>query len=1250
MDAASRAKEIFFQSLDYDSQEELWQFIEDECQGDSVLRARVERLLRAQQKAGDFLGGTPELDTTEFETDSVGPIGEIIGNYKLLQKIGEGGFGVVYMAEQERPISRKVAVKVIKPGMDSKEVIARFEAERQALALMDHPNIAKVLDAGTTDSSRLYFVMELVRGIPITEYCDNEHLGTRERLDLFARVCQAIQHAHQKGVIHRDIKPSNVLVTEHDGQPVPKVIDFGVAKAISIKLTEKTVFTRFQQMIGTPTYMSPEQAALGGLDIDTRTDIYSLGVLLYELLTGMTPFDKQRINKAALDEIRRIIREEEPLKPSTKLSTLGNSSAQVARARRADLNRLKNTIRGELDWVVMKALEKERSRRYDTAQGFANDIQRYLDGDAVQACPPSTLYLLRKFANRHRAALTAVAAVFFALLIGVIGTASGWMGEARQKQIATDSRNLAESRLEDNQRLSDELRLRLKQANVLRLSALSQSVGKSVPVQSLLLACEASSLARELDAGTQNVAREALLEAQFSVGGVPILGGWEGEQLVPQVAINSQNACIAGNYLLDLDAPDPARSAIRMHETDELIRTVAISEEWAVTRTHSGLIRLFDLSQLVAPGIKPRFLRGVEGVGDELVALSEDSKWMAFKGIEGHLNLLALDRLNPMLSPIQLSGEPGGITGIAFGQSGDLMATSNKNHTVTLWRLSKESGNWSAEVLRGHTASITGIAFSDDGKLLATVSADDSARLWQLSKGAFSTKCKHVFEEHTGGLTQVGFSGDSKKLFTMTRDTARIWDLHSDDPTSSAVVLPGHEQRTSEAEISSDGRWFVTGAFDNTARVWDLDSPEPESSDIVLQGHEDFITSMAISNDGHWLVTASYDHSPRLWNLQGLDSLRSPVLLSSSDIRESSPGNFLRFSSNGRWLLTEFARSCRLSSVGTYNTRSTHIPANRDATAQAVSYNGRWFVYANPEGDCELCDLEKRQPWADTVILRGVGGSRVHGLAVSSDGNVILAVDAENKLLLWNRPSSSVEFRSADLDLRLDESVMDIGISSDGSHMFTTTAQDAAFWRIDSSPQSNNPSIQLLTSSQGQGAFISPDGNWVVSSQQVLWDLASPNSERVSVGEKFFTFSKRTAFSSDSRHLISGKSIWNLDRSTGSATLSYVLTGHDSSVHSATFSSDVRWAVTGSQDRTARVWDLTAEDVAKSPLVLRGHDDRLFAVAIHPEGRWVATATERGKTIRLWDLDSESALKQAKLSAGRELTEGERIKFKLDEF
>ncbi|HJQ79938.1 MAG TPA: serine/threonine-protein kinase, partial [Lacipirellulaceae bacterium] len=422
-------------------------FLAAACGDNAALRYEIESLLKAHETSTSFME-TPALElSADAGFGSNYPqldeqAGTVIGPYKLLQKIGEGGMGVVFMAEQQRPVRRQVALKVIKPGMDTRQVIARFEAERQALALMDHPNIAKVFDAGTTENGRPYFVLELVKGVPIIDYCDQEQLPLRERLQLLINVCQAVQHAHQKGIIHRDLKPSNVLVAEYDGRPVPKIIDFGVAKAIGQRLTEQTLFTQFGQIIGTFEYMSPEQARFNQLDVDTRSDTYSLGVLLYELLAGSTPFEKQRRATASFDEIVRIICEEEPPPPSTRLGSSGALPAIAAR-RSSDPVRLDRLVRGELDWIVMKALDKDRSRRYQTAGALARELQHYLDDEPVEACPPSAMYRLQKLARRNKAALLTVVLVAAALIVGTVASVSQAIRATQAESLATARLNQA---------------------------------------------------------------------------------------------------------------------------------------------------------------------------------------------------------------------------------------------------------------------------------------------------------------------------------------------------------------------------------------------------------------------------------------------------------------------------------------------------------------------------------------------------------------------------------------------------------------------------------------------------------------------------------------------------------------------------------------------------------------------------------------------------------------------------------------
>jgi serine/threonine protein kinase len=458
-------------------------FLDQACAGNPDLKVRIEALLAAEADADKFFREvapigfslSPGAGDTALSSRSLaaaaaaasdatlmeGP-GTRIGRYKLLQRIGEGGCGVVYMAEQEEPVRRRVALKIIKLGMDTKSVIARFEAERQALALMDHTNIARVFDAGATDTGRPYFVMELVRGVRITDYCDQNHLDTRRRLHLFVEICHAIQHAHQKGIIHRDVKPSNILVTLHDGVPVPKVIDFGIAKATEVRLTDKTLFTAYEQFIGTPAYMSPEQAEMSGLDVDTRSDIYSLGVLLYELLTSRTPFDGRLLLQSGLDEMRRTLREKEPQRPSTMVTTLqGEELTMTAERREAEPPKLASLLRGDLDWIVMKALEKDRRRRYETANGLAMDIERYLDNEPVMARPPSRIYRFQKLVRRNQVVFTATAAVAAALIVGLGASTWLFLKERQARQRAVDAeRQQAHLRLEAEQARANEAELR----------------------------------------------------------------------------------------------------------------------------------------------------------------------------------------------------------------------------------------------------------------------------------------------------------------------------------------------------------------------------------------------------------------------------------------------------------------------------------------------------------------------------------------------------------------------------------------------------------------------------------------------------------------------------------------------------------------------------------------------------------------------------------------------------------------------
>jgi serine/threonine protein kinase/tetratricopeptide (TPR) repeat protein len=465
-------------------------YLDDACGENQEMRAQVEALLRADMDAGTFLismGSGKESAGSAADNGSRAGVpseaaGQMIGAFKLLQCIGEGGFGTVWMAEQHEPVQRRVALKILKVGMDTKQVVSRFEVERQALAMMDHPNIAKVFDAGSTDTGRPYFVMELVNGVPIVEYCDANTLDTESRLQLFTRVCHAIQHAHQKGIIHRDIKPGNVLITMHDGVPVPKVIDFGIAKATNQELTQRTLYTELHQLVGTPVYMSPEQAEMSGLDIDTRSDVYSLGVLLYELLTGTPPFAHKELMRRGFAEMMRIIREETPHKPSTRLSSLAQSSVVAAEQRHTDIKKLGVVLRGDLDWIVMKCLEKDRTRRYGTATGLAEDIVRHLNNEPVVAGPPGAGYKLSKFVKRNRGRVAAAALLVAVLVLGIVGTSYGMLWAIHERDVAVRAESQLSQRAEELQQVADFQGAQLRDLDPQRMGlALRRSVFENTP-------------------------------------------------------------------------------------------------------------------------------------------------------------------------------------------------------------------------------------------------------------------------------------------------------------------------------------------------------------------------------------------------------------------------------------------------------------------------------------------------------------------------------------------------------------------------------------------------------------------------------------------------------------------------------------------------------------------------------------------------------------------------------------------------
>ncbi len=855
-----RASEVFFavRELDPAAQDEA---ITRMCGGDRDLESLVRLLLRGDkaplpvESLAENIRAAQATRSIGSGTGGQGSIGttpSIIGHYKIMERLGEGGFGIVYLAEQERPVRRRVALKIIKLGMDTKQVVARFEAERQALAMMDHPSIAKVFDAGATETGRPYFVMELVRGLPITEYCDLKKLSIRERLDLLAQVCDALQHAHQKGVIHRDIKPSNVLVTEAADRAAPKIIDFGVAKATTMRLTEKTVYTEFRQMIGTPEYMSPEQAGQAADDVDTRTDVYAAGVLLYELLTGSTPFDSRRLRSAAYGEIQRIIREEDPPRPSTKIATTRATLASVAQQRSIPPVKLTSTIQGELDWIVMKAMEKDRTRRYDSAGSLGRDIRRYLAGEAVQAAPPGRAYLARKFVVRHRGAVISAGLVVGVLVAGLVGTTVGFFNAETQRAVAVSEKTRADAKAEEARAaesassrhaysasmLSAWQAIALNQPGVVRMyldAAPERLRGWEWRVLNSRLDTSVRSLPCPMPgwrAGEDAMAYRMVSHPDgrsfFTIRGFEIDAAqrWD-----------SSTGQLLARYSRPADKPPDILSASRAIVSSDGSRLAlycglpATQKPCAMgvwdLNTNSPLLRS-DVSGIPAGD----GLRGVSPDGSRAVRCSLDLHTISLQDVRAGATLAT-------------NNDASTVDG-TFDSTGKLFACEDEHGTI---RLLDGTTLAPIAVLRGHKNIIHGFAFSLDGRVLATASIDNTARVWDLSNDAHNS----VVLEHPCAVEAVSLSSDASIAATIGSDRAiRVWNSR----TGELLGLYSNERLVPGAVmVMPDGRTVAGREQDGTVRFWDITA----ESTVNLRGHHGYINSAQLAEGPGIIVSAGWD-------------------------------------------------------------------------------------------------------------------------------------------------------------------------------------------------------------------------------------------------------------------------------------------------------------------------------------------------------------------------------------------------------
>jgi eukaryotic-like serine/threonine-protein kinase len=821
---SAQVSEIFNSAVEL-ADDERRAFLAAECGADEAMHAEVCALLTAHEGAGGFMRDdealSPDLEAQWARLKPEGA-GDRIGRYKLLQEIGEGGFGTVWMAEQMEPVSRKVALKIIKLGMDTREVIARFESERQALAMMDHPNIAQVFDAGATPLGRPFFVMELVRGIPITEYCDEAGLGTRERLVLFGDVCAAINHAHQKGVIHRDIKPSNVMITLHGEKAVPKVIDFGIAKATEGgKLTDKTLFTRFEQFIGTPVYMSPEQASWSGLDVDTRSDIYSLGILIYELLTGRPPFDAQTMAAAGPDEVRRIIREQEPPKPSSRLrTTAGEERTRVAKARQIAPSQVNSLIEPDLDWIVMKAIDKDRARRYQTANGLAHDIERFLADETVSARPPSAAYQFRKFARRHKVALRVAAGIVTVLLAGTV--MSTWQAVRATR---------AEQRAKEQSRLLDKERIRADGA--------------------------AETAQQNLYYAQMHLGQPAWREHRGSKSLREILGKW-----IPRAASPDRRGW-EWFYLAALPRQNVRTFTPAAGAFPDRYSVVAwhIGSGRLAEGTADGMIRVWDADRQQTTRTLQGPVPGVEYWGNEWIAWSPDGTRLVAGGRDGRVHVWD-SASGEKLRVLQVHELP--LRTVAFSSDGTRLAAWEAGGKITIWNV--QTGTLVAEVV--HPGDVTEGAWSPDDRLLASGHGDGTVTFSETRTGAPIVS----LQAHADSIYDLAWSPDSRRIATTSASDffVNVWDVASQQKVLGPLR---HSHEITSIAWEPNGQRIVSAGMDFAIKVWDAAAGREV---VTLRGHGETITSIAWGPDGR-LATAGSDGSMKVWD--SLHDQESSVLV-----------------------------------------------------------------------------------------------------------------------------------------------------------------------------------------------------------------------------------------------------------------------------------------------------------------------------------------------------------------------------------
>ena len=1137
-------------------------YLDQACDGDTALRNELESLLRAYD-ASDSLLSDDGMQATKHYQPVLEGAGTVIGPYKLLQQIGEGGMGIVYMAEQQEPVRRKVALKIIKPGMDSAQVVARFEAERQALAMMDHQNIAKVFDAGTTETGRPYFVMELVHGIPLTSFCDENRLSLRQRLELFIPVCHAIQHAHQKGIIHRDVKPSNVLVTMYDDRPVPKVIDFGIAKATDQQLTERTMFTQFGAMVGTFEYMSPEQAEMNAFGVDTRSDIYSLGVLLYELLTGTTPLEKVRLREAAFNELIRLIKEEEPPRPSIRLSRSA-MAASIAAARKTEPQQLSKLVRGDLDWIVMRCLEKQRDRRYETANGLARDILRYLTDEPIEARPPSAGYRMQKFVRRNKGRVIAVALVLLALVGGIVGTTWGLLSARQARDAAEAQRIIAENEKDQKEQARKQAEDERRRADLKAKEAVEQreaATRSAAKVGQLLFTVNLK--AAELEVAkkrTENQLHrsEGLLYASQIASAQR---EWDAKNVA--AAWQYLDACskdLRGweyNYLYTLFTRN--QRTIYSGLSSESVLDVAFSPggKGIVTGSLDGAVKLWDVTT-------GRVTRTLKGRGDNAVfhvAFSPDGRRIVSGSDDSILKVWDAATGRETLT---IQGHGGTIMGVAFSPDGTQIAGGRVDGSLTIWNAT--SGEELHNFRIGSEADW--VNFSPDGKrivsgsMIGSVSGFDGVKIWDATTG------KEVLSIKNGALP-AALSPDGKRIVCQcllgypSTFALKVWDASSGQES---VELKADEFVQSVA-FSPDGKQIAGGNVDGLIEIWDAATGRTA---MTLGAHRRAVKCVAFSPDGKQLASSGIDGTLgtlKLWDVTASDEPFS--------VTGQTGGVQGAFTADGKSIVGGSPGALRMRDAVTGRETRLFIGG---CSPMTLSPDGKWIVSASL--------AENRLKVWDAVT-----GRATRALAAANKQNRRLAADG-------------------------GDVITSVVVSPDGKRIASATVDGSVtLWDA----ESGREKLRLMTIKHSRPCLsFSPDGKRIAIANilggATVRDSAT-GREALKLRGLYFPFAC-VAFSPDGKTVVGGRfdgpiTVW--DAETGQEVFSLV--GHTDAVLAVTFSADGKRIASGGLDQTLKLWNAAS---GQETLSLKAHSGGVCSVAFSRDGTRIVSGGQDGM-LKIWD-------------------------------